>query len=68
MKVLGDVLAEGVEAEVPRGQADDEGSVESEGGLFPELDPEPPRDAFLRHRSEGRRLRDRRHCDRRRWR
>jgi len=40
MDVLGDVMVEGIDVQIPRRQGDGEGSVHGEDGLARELDPE----------------------------
>lgn len=40
MEVLGDVMVEGIDVQIPRGQGDGEGSVHGKDGLARELDPE----------------------------
>jgi len=40
MDVLGDVMVEGIDIQIPGGQGDGEGSVHGEDGLARELDPE----------------------------
>ena len=50
MEVLRDEMAEGLGVESGGGEADEEGSVESEDGVVSELDPEPPCEAgFVDH-------------------